>query len=115
MEKSVTLRIRESIWYGRARNQPPPTDRELTLPLGGTFELAFHDDPFTFAITQINPEGIEITPLGAPPALVNDTGGIGPGHMAVPTRLSAGQRIKLNPWTVDASAIWEISVQEIQT
>jgi hypothetical protein len=113
MTSSVTLRIWESIWYGRALTQPAPTEREIELPVGGTFVLNFHGDQYPCAVTQIDSAWVEIAPVGTPPALVDETGGIGPGRMASPTRLAVGQRLRLSPWALDAGAIWEITVLDI--
>ena len=114
MTTTVTVRIRESIWYGRALTQPPPTERELQLPVGGTFVLTFHGERHVCTVTQIDPTAVDITPVGAPPAVVTGAGGIGPDRMAAPTRLAVGESVRLSPWTLDAGAIWEITVREIQ-
>jgi len=115
MGNTVTLRIRESIWYGRARSQPPPTELEIQLPEEGTFVLAFHSDRHAFAVTKIGTDAVELSPVENPPALVNEDGGIGPGVMAADTRLAVGQSLKVGSWTLDAGAIWEITVQDIRT
>jgi hypothetical protein len=115
MEKSVTLRIRERIWYGRARTQPAPTERDLQLPVEGAFTLEFHRDSHTCAVTKIDAEAVELSPIDAPPALVDEAGGIGPRQMASPTRLAIGAGVRLSTWTLDAGAIWEITVLDIRS